>query len=403
MGLLDFLPDDPDQRRAVTQGLLSGAFGAMAGRGSRLQAFGQGGLSGLAGYSSSLDRTAQEKERAAQMQRQALQDQLLKFQIGDQQRQSEINALPGQFLLPGIKPATMDDRDVGQPGEAPIPAQQFDQQGYLTALQAKNPMLAAQYQAAIAKDDAPIKLGAGESLFDKRTLKPLATNPKTPDLPSALQEYNFAVQQGYKGTFTDWDKDRKRSGASSVNVGLQTPVQAIGPDGTPIYVQPANKPGAAPQVLNNADGTPIRPPLNESEKKAQQKITDAKDAIGVIGDIRTSLGTATSGVLQDLSNKGLGAFGVATDAAKSDAKLNVLSSKLVALVPRFEGPQSDADTKLYRQAAGDLANPFQPREVRLAALETVEALHRKAAGMNSPKKGDTTTNVDDLVNKYRSK
>ena len=83
MGLLDFLPDDPDQRRALTQGLLSGAFGAMAGRGSRLQAWGQGGLAGLAGYGGSLDRDAA-------MKNQALKERYTNAQIEELTQQAEL-------------------------------------------------------------------------------------------------------------------------------------------------------------------------------------------------------------------------------------------------------------------------------------------------------------------------
>ena len=74
------------------------------------------------------------------------------------------------------------------------------------------------YLTATQKDTTPIKLGAGDSLVDPRTMKPLFTNPKAEDTPSAVREYNFAVQQGYKGTFQQFDAERRRAGASSVSV-----------------------------------------------------------------------------------------------------------------------------------------------------------------------------------------
>lgn len=40
-----------------------------------------------------------------------------------------------------------------------------------------------------------------------------------PDMPSAVQEYQFAVQQGYPGTFADWEMEQRRAGATTVNVG----------------------------------------------------------------------------------------------------------------------------------------------------------------------------------------
>jgi hypothetical protein len=41
------------------------------------------------------------------------------------------------------------------------------------------------------------------------------------------------------------------------------------------------------------------------------------------------------------------------------------------MVPRFEGPQSNADTTSYKQAAGQLADPTLPPEIRKAAGKTV--------------------------------
>lgn len=223
MGLLDAFTTDPEQQRALTQGLLSAAFGAMAGRGSRLQAWGQGGLAGLQGYSGALDRAAQEKQQAAQMQRQALQDQLLKAQLADVQRQQQIAALPQQFVVPGAKPDTMDNRDVGQPGEQRIP-QSFDQQGYLQALMGKDPMAAIQYAQAIQKQGPKLeKVSPGDTIgtFEGGKFNPVFSNPKAPDLPGPLQEYEYAKNQGYQGSFTQWDKERKQAGAASTNIKVE--------------------------------------------------------------------------------------------------------------------------------------------------------------------------------------
>lgn len=63
-----------------------------------------------------------------------------------------------------------------------------------------------------------MKLGAGEALIDPRTYKPLFTNPKEDTTPSAIKEYQFAVNQGYKGTYEQWDRERKRAGATNVSV-----------------------------------------------------------------------------------------------------------------------------------------------------------------------------------------
>ena len=58
----------------------------------------------------------------------------------------------------------------------------------------------------------------------------------------------------------------------------------------------------------------------------------------------------------------------------ADAQLEIISGALLQSVPRFEGPQSDADRIAYQKFAGDLANPSKTRGSRLKALDEMERL-----------------------------
>lgn len=42
--------------------------------------------------------------------------------------------------------------------------------------------------------------------------------PVVPSVPSAIQEYQYAKQQGYQGTFDEWKKSNARAGATSVSM-----------------------------------------------------------------------------------------------------------------------------------------------------------------------------------------
>lgn len=285
-GLLDFLTTDPDQQRAITQGLLSGAFGAMAGRGSRLQAWGQGGLAGLQGYSNSLDRTAMDKQQAAQLQRQKLLDQLTQYQVQQAQREGQIAALPQQFATPARIDPQMDARDIGTPGAAPTIPAAFDTQGYLAALRGIDPMRAMQMEAAMQKQvPTPIKLGQGETLVDPQTFKPLANNPKAADLPNTVQEYQFAVQQGYKGTFDQWDKERKRAGASSVTVGYGAPVAGVDPTtGNPLFFQPSKDGKTPPAIIKG-----VAPPGQKLGEAAAKQVAGIDALSGAVDEYVNTL------------------------------------------------------------------------------------------------------------------
>lgn len=66
--------------------------------------------------------------------------------------------------------------------------------------------------------DKTLTVKDGETILDSRTLKPIYSNAKDKNMPSALQEYEYAQRQGYQGSFTDWTMEQKRAGATSLSV-----------------------------------------------------------------------------------------------------------------------------------------------------------------------------------------
>jgi len=69
-----------------------------------------------------------------------------------------------------------------------------------------------------------------------------------------------------------------------------------------------------------------------------------------------------------------GVIGKSTEGSKAIARLNVLSYNILANIPRFEGPQSDIDVQMYKQAAGALNDKTLPIEDRLAALDALRTI-----------------------------
>lgn len=68
-----------------------------------------------------------------------------------------------------------------------------------------------------------------------------------------------------------------------------------------------------------------------------------------------------------------GQFGASPAGADEAAQLKVIGGALVGKVPRFEGPQSDRDTALYREMAGRIGDSTVPISQRKAALEKVKS------------------------------
>jgi hypothetical protein len=96
------------------------------------------------------------------------------------------------------------------------------------------------------------------------------------------------------------------------------------------------------------------------------------------------LPSATSGAISNLATMATDAAGIPTNKSAADGQLKVISAQLVSNVPRMEGPQSDADVKLYRQAAADVANGNIPYQTRIKSLNTIIELNKKYAPVGAP-------------------
>lgn len=91
----------------------------------------------------------------------------------------------------------------------------------------------------------------------------LFTGTESSNQPSAVQEYNFARTQGYKGTFEDWKKSQKSEG---VTVNYGAPVAGVDAQGNPVFFQPS-KVGGAPQLIPGV--APLREEKAPTESQAK--------------------------------------------------------------------------------------------------------------------------------------
>jgi hypothetical protein len=97
----------------------------------------------------------------------------------------------------------------------------FDFQGYAQAMAGVDPMESLRLTQALQKDESPLTLKEGESLIDRKTLKPIFSLPKAEAAPAAVKEYQFAVGQGYKGSFQQFQLEQKKAGATNVSTRIE--------------------------------------------------------------------------------------------------------------------------------------------------------------------------------------
>ena len=114
----------------------------------------------------------------------------------------------------------------------------------------------------------------------------------------------------------------------------------------------------------------------EGLRTIESLIPDVEEMIKKGGLIDQSTG---SGVGR-LADVGAEFFGYATEGSIASSRLEPIAAMITMTVPRFEGPQSEADRKFYERAAGDLANPRLPADKRKAAGEIVLKFMKQRKG-----------------------
>jgi len=119
----------------------------------------------------------------------------------------------------------------------------------------------------------------------------------------------------------------------------------------------------------------------EAQKKTMGKDLDL--AIGELANVTKDGGLidqSTGSYIGKGVDIGARVFGKATPGDIAAGKLAPIADLALKMVPRFEGPQSNADTVSYKQAAGQLADSTLPAEIRKAA--GVEVLRLMKARKN---------------------
>lgn len=223
MGLLDFI------KTPEGQGLLSAAFGGLAGarRGQPLNSLGRAGLAGLTGFGAAQDRIGEAETRAQNNEMRSLQVDAFKQSQATAQRlqdQAQVDRLaatrafttrtPIQALSGGGGPTLANAETIGQ-------QQAFDPRRFMT----ENPGVSMDAVKQVMEIDKTMNprgeaftLSEGGSRFDANGKLIAQSQPKAPAQPAAVLEYQFAQNQGFKGSFQEFNTSQKRAGAT--NIGL---------------------------------------------------------------------------------------------------------------------------------------------------------------------------------------
>jgi hypothetical protein len=238
LGLLGMSPEDVQRARDDAQ---AQAMYTLAGRlfqgGNTGRSIAEGLQLGQQAYKQAMQGQLAETLQGAQIQellRQRQEAQAIK------QRQESVNRIIGQAYQPAVaaQPAQeiYGEDIMGQRvGEGMTPAiqarpAQFDLTGatpLLMALPEGRKALTEIVAAQKAMRPEGYILGEGQVRYemgpDGKPVAVASGAPKREPIPSAIAEYNFAKDQGYKGTFQEFELSKRAAGAPKVAVDLKDP------------------------------------------------------------------------------------------------------------------------------------------------------------------------------------
>lgn len=145
-------------------------------------------------------------------------------------------------------------------------------------------------------------------------------------------------------------------------------------NGNAVYVP--NIPGA-PVLDITGKPTSYKPAPTAAEAKVQEKQAQAQKLPQLLSEAEKYIKGATGSYLGAGADIAAQTFGISTEGAQNIARLKGIEANLVLSMPRLEGPQSNLDQQLYRQAAGQIGDPTVPADTKLAALETIKKINTK--------------------------
>lgn len=209
-GFLGASMDDPKTMAtlAMAQGLLAGpralpaiSNGLMGYGQAMQQAKQQAAAEEMRKLQLQQQRMAMEQAQAAQAKQQAIEQAYRGAMRTPQQMAMQANGGPTNAAaqaIPGMSPGV-------------------DQSALIQGLMQADPQTA--YQMLQPKPRKLTSVAAGASLVDESDpSRAVFTAPAKDDSPSAIKEYNFSKEQGYGGSFLDFQLAQKKAGASNVNV-----------------------------------------------------------------------------------------------------------------------------------------------------------------------------------------
>lgn len=223
--------------------------------------------------------------------------------------------------------------------------------------------------------DMPV---ASQMSFQNLGDKTIGVNPYT---GQPLAQFAQGITPGQNASLAQSARHHADSmGMQAQNIGLAQQRLAMDRRG---MVQPKFQDGAFvyPPTEDNPEGRIVKTDMYVPPKgSAAAQQSSAGKVNGLLDEAEKYIGGATGSMVGNVADKAAGALGVSLPGAQNIARLKTLEAGLVMGMPRLEGPQSNLDQQLYREAAGNIGDPSVPAATKKAAIDTIRRIQNTYPG-----------------------
>lgn len=275
----------------------------------------------------------------------------------------------------------------GAPATITAPAVAGNPRGAIDAFQmSRNPVI----QALINRDETRLNRVEDLTMADRRARELqdnlLADRALGRDQQDVTKR-DLAADADKRARDLAADADRRQREMQQFMVANRPPRQEVAPtvvevvrDGKRVKIDARTN-----RVIGDAPPTAGMEKIAIAKKKVVQDldtaISEMEKAVVNGGLIDKSTGSGAGAVVDAAA----GFFGKATPGAIAVGQMKPIYDIVLKMVPRFEGPQSDKDTKTYQDASGQLANPAVPNEQKKAAGKEILRLMKARRGQFTSK------------------
>lgn len=177
---------------------------------------------------------------------------------------------------------------------------------------------------------------------------------------------------------------------------------------TPLSTLPDTAAAAGALKSAESEGAATGKATGEAKGAIQKKGIESGNVIKLLDQADALVPLATGSGIGSIADSAAGFFGASPAGAQAAAELKVIGANLVLGLPRLEGPQSDRDTALYKEAAAQLGDDTVPAATKKAALQTVRAIQEQykeqfEEGTGASNIPAGSVDVQSLVEKYRTR